>query len=105
MKKVLMIAFHYPPFSGGSGIHRTLKFSKYLPDFGWQPIVLTASRHAYRSSITSADGQVPRGVEIARAFALDSKRHLSFRGKYLQSLALPDQSTYPLFRAHVKALR
>ena len=43
-----MIAYHYPPFQGGSGIQRTLKFSEYLPHTGWQPIVLTASIGAYR---------------------------------------------------------
>src|SRR6185295_18814484 len=84
-----MVAFHYPPFSGGSGIHRTLKFTQYLPEFGWQPVVLTASRQAYRSQ--NGQRAIPQGIEIARAFALDTKRHLSFRGKYLQSLALPDQ--------------
>lgn len=38
-KKVLMIAYIYPPL-GGSGVQRTLKFSKYLPQFGWQPLVV-----------------------------------------------------------------
>ncbi|PYS03604.1 MAG: glycosyltransferase [Acidobacteria bacterium] len=85
-----MIAFHYPPFSGGSGVHRTLKFTKYLPEFGWQPLVLTANRQAYSHS-ANGHSEVPDGVETIRAFALDAKRHLSFRGKYLQCLALPDQ--------------
>src|SRR5437879_12311645 len=91
MKKILMIAFHYPPFSGGSGIHRTLKFTKYLPEFGCQLIVLTASRQAYRSPATDVEGQIRRGIEIASAFALDTKRHMCFRGKYFQSLALTFQ--------------
>lgn len=90
MRKVLMIAFHFPPYSGGSGIHRTLKFTRYLPEFGWQPIVLTATPQAYGARAKD-DYQIPQGVEVARAFALDTKRHLSLRGKYFQSLALPDQ--------------
>lgn len=40
MKKVLIITYYWPP-SGGAGVQRWLKFSKYLPDFGWQPVVLT----------------------------------------------------------------
>ncbi len=47
MKKVLMVAFHYPPYEGGSGVHRTLKFSRYLPENAWQPIVLSAQPKAY----------------------------------------------------------
>lgn len=40
MKKVLVITYYWPP-SGGGGVQRWLKFTKYLPGFGWQPIVYT----------------------------------------------------------------
>lgn len=40
MKKVLIITYYWPP-AGGAGVQRALKFVKYLPQFGWQPIVLT----------------------------------------------------------------
>ena len=40
MKKVLMIAYHFPPLAGSSGIQRTLRFAQQLPERGWQPIVL-----------------------------------------------------------------
>jgi glycosyltransferase involved in cell wall biosynthesis len=39
VKSVLIIAFIYPPL-GGSGVQRTLKFSKYLPEFGCQPYIV-----------------------------------------------------------------
>ncbi|MDR0874330.1 MAG: glycosyltransferase, partial [Prevotellaceae bacterium] len=38
--KILIITYYFPP-SGGSGVQRWLKFVKYLPKFGWQPVVLT----------------------------------------------------------------
>lgn len=40
MKKVLIITYYWPP-SGGAGVQRWLKFAKYLPEYGWQPVVLT----------------------------------------------------------------
>lgn len=40
MSKVLLITYYWPP-SGGAGVQRTLKFAKYLPEFGVEPIVLT----------------------------------------------------------------
>lgn len=40
MKRVLIITYYWPP-SGGAGVQRWLKFAKYLPEFGWQPIILT----------------------------------------------------------------
>ncbi len=46
MKKVLVIAYYFPPM-GLSGVQRTLKFVKYLPEFGWKPIVLTIAPTAY----------------------------------------------------------
>lgn len=40
MKRVLVITYYWPP-SGGSGVQRWLKFAKYLPGNGWEPIVYT----------------------------------------------------------------
>jgi glycosyltransferase involved in cell wall biosynthesis len=47
MKRVLFIAYYTPP-AGGAGVQRSAKFIKYLPDFGWQPIVLTVFPEKYR---------------------------------------------------------
>jgi len=40
MKKVLMIAYYFPPIAGAAAV-RTSKFAKYLPRFGWNPRILT----------------------------------------------------------------
>ena len=40
MKKVLIITYYWPP-SGGAGVQRWLKFAKYLPQYGWEPIIYT----------------------------------------------------------------
>ena len=40
MKKVLVITYYWPP-SGGSGVQRWLKTSKYLPQSGWEPVIYT----------------------------------------------------------------
>jgi len=48
-KSALIISFGFPPI-GGSGVERPLKFAKYLPNFGWRPVVLTVKSavfHAY----------------------------------------------------------
>lgn len=46
LKKVLIITYYWPP-SGGVGVQRWLKFTKYLPDWGWEPIILTPSNPAF----------------------------------------------------------
>lgn len=39
-RKILIITYYWPP-CGGAGVQRWLKFTKYLPEYGWEPIVLT----------------------------------------------------------------
>ena len=46
MKKVLIIAYYWPP-AGGPGVQRWLKFIKYLPDFGIQPHVYVPENPTY----------------------------------------------------------
>lgn len=90
MKKILMVVFHYPPVHGSSGVHRSLNFSRYLPDYGWEPIVLTVTPAAYPAVEPGQYSRVPSGVHVERAFALDSARQLSIKGAYPRLLALPD---------------
>ena len=46
MKRVLIITYYWPP-SGGSGVQRWLKMSKYLPEYDWQPVVYTTENAEY----------------------------------------------------------
>lgn len=90
-KNILMVAFHFPPQSGSSGILRTLNFVKYLPENGWQPIVLTAMARAYAEQRNDLIASIPSQTKIVRGFAVDAARHLSIGGKYPLALALPDR--------------
>ncbi|MGI8894758.1 MAG: glycosyltransferase [Casimicrobiaceae bacterium] len=90
MKRVLMVAYHFPPMNVSSGIQRTLRFSQYLPQFGWEAAVLTAHPRAYPGVSPASLADVPPELHVQRAFALDTTRHLSLRGSYLRWLALPD---------------
>ncbi|MCW8848507.1 MAG: glycosyltransferase, partial [Melioribacteraceae bacterium] len=42
MRRVLIIAYYWPP-AGGAGVQRVLKYAKYLPQFGWEPVILTVN--------------------------------------------------------------
>ncbi len=91
VKRILMIAYHYPPLRGSSGIQRTLKFSQYLPDFNWEPIVLTVQPKAYSSTSIDQLSEISEQTIVHRAFALDTSRHLSLMNRYPSFLALPDR--------------
>ena len=65
MKKVLIISYYFPP-SGGPGVQRVLKFVKYLPDFGWQPIVLTVEGGDFPARDESLLSEIPSGTKVHR---------------------------------------
>jgi len=85
-----MVAYHFPPILGSSGVHRTASFVRYLPEHGWKPIVLTVTPAAYPAIDSGADVDFD-GAVIRRTLAIDSQRHLSIHGKYAGWLALPDR--------------
>jgi len=98
-KVVLMVAFHYPPDHSSSGYLRTLKFSKYLPDSGWQPVVLTVREEHYESRDAASLSQIPSQVIVRRTRAINTKKSLAIGDKYLQLLATPDRYIGWLFFA------
>lgn len=105
MKRVLMIAFHFPPVAMGSGHLRTLGFVRYLPEMGWEPTVLSANSAAFpRVDIVNLR-LIPENCLVHRTFALDLGRHLSIRGKYPGFLAQPDRWASWLPSTVIKGLR
>ena len=90
-KRALMVAFHFPPQAGSSGILRTLNFVKYLPQHGWSSSVLAASPRAFEEQRNDLVSSIPSTTRVVRAAALDAARHLSIRGKYPRLFALPDR--------------
>jgi hypothetical protein len=90
-RRLLMIAYHFPPLRGSSGIQRTLRFVQHLPRFGWEPLVLTASPRAYEETSDDQMSEIPEGTVVRRAFALNAARDLSLFGRYPEALALPDR--------------
>ena len=105
IKRLLMIAFHYPPFRGSSGLQRTLSFSRHLPASGWEPIVLTATPRAYPNVGEDQLRDIPASIPVERTFALDTTKHFALRGRYPQWMALPDRWVSWLFSAVPAGLR
>lgn len=91
MRRLLMIAYHFPPIRGSSGVQRTLQFARHLPSLGWQPLVVTVHPRAYPAVGNDLMPDIPSGVPVAQAFGLDSARHLAIRGRYLGVTAFPDR--------------
>lgn len=65
MKKVLILTYYWPP-SGGAGVQRWLKFVKYLPQLGYEPIVYTHSNGEVPSIDESLEKEIPEGIKVLK---------------------------------------
>jgi hypothetical protein len=64
-KKVLIITYYWPP-AGGPGVQRWLKFTKYLPDFGIEPIVYVPENPTYPITDANLVDEVPREITVLK---------------------------------------
>lgn len=64
-KKILIITYYWPP-AGGPGVQRWLKFAKYLPEYGWEPIIYTPENPSYPLTDESLMKEVPEDIQIVR---------------------------------------
>lgn len=72
MEKVLIITYYWPP-GGGAGVQRWLKFSKYLPQYGWEPFILTVDPDyaAYPATDPSLEKDISPSTKVFRTRATD----------------------------------
>ena len=72
MNKVLIVTYYWPPGSG-AGVQRWLKFAKYLPAEGWEPVILTVEPQyaAYPAIDNSLLNEVSPDVKVYRTRATD----------------------------------
>lgn len=65
MKKVLYIAYYWPP-CGGISVVRNLKFVKYFREYGWEPIIYAPENASYPIIDHSTEKDLPHGAEIIK---------------------------------------
>lgn len=87
MKRVLIFTYYWPP-SGGAGVQRWLKFSKFLPEYGWEPIVITVDpkKATYPVLDNSLQNEVGDNVRVIRT---DSQEWFSLYKKLTGSGNVP----------------
>lgn len=82
-RKVLIISYYFPPLGMG-GVQRISKFVKYLPSFGWEPVVLTVKDIEYFSHDDSLLKELPEEIKIKRTGSLDPLRMIFIFKKLFQ---------------------
>lgn len=80
-KTLLVLTYYFPP-AGGPGVQRVLKFVKYLPEFGWEPVVITVDGGDFPAYDASLTEEVPETVPVLRVPALEPySLYRKFTGK------------------------
>jgi glycosyltransferase involved in cell wall biosynthesis len=64
-RRVLIITYYWPP-SGGSGVQRWLKFAKYLPEAGWEPVIFTPENPDFDLKDDSLLKEIPQQLEVLK---------------------------------------
>jgi hypothetical protein len=84
MKKVLVIAYHYPPLAG-AGVLKTLRTTRYFSSYGWQPIVLTVKNP---EPYHCAANPIPDGIKVFRSWRIPGGNLLA---RLLRKLGLDER--------------
>ena len=94
MKKVLIITYYWPP-AGGPGVQRWLKFVKYLPEFGIEPIVYCPENPSYPLVDESLVDDISSNVTILKQPIKEPYRFANLlsgnKAKQISSGVIPKQ--------------
>ena len=93
MKKVLFIAYFFPP-AGGAGVQRAEKFVKYLPSEGILPVVITgptSKECRWTPQDRSLMKSIPAEVPVHRVEGARPAEAGKFRSRLQRWLRLPSQ--------------
>lgn len=76
--RVLVITYYWPP-SGGAGVQRALKFVRYFPEFGIDPVVLTvrSDKASYPVTDETLSKDIPATVKVVTTDSFEPLNILS----------------------------
>lgn len=93
MKRALIITYYWPP-SGGSGVQRWLKFAKYLPEFGWKPVIYTPSNPESPALDYSLMGDIPQDIVVLNRRIIEP--YTIYRGLSKKKGGVPNDVVNPI---------
>lgn len=104
VRRLLVIAYHFPPENTSTGVLRTLKFTQYLGEHGWHSDVISVPQSLYRVTDPESVALIPAHVCVHRVWGADVAKSCSVRGVYPGALAFPDRYWPWMFAAVRKGL-
>ncbi|HKO11601.1 MAG TPA: glycosyltransferase [Acidobacteriaceae bacterium] len=72
-RRVIIVTSHFPP-SNLASVHRSRLFAQHLPEFGWNPVIVTVHHRYYEEALDwDLDRLVPTDLRVERVGALGTK--------------------------------
>lgn len=100
-KKVLIFTYYFPP-AGGVAVQRFLKFSKFLPEFGWEPIIVTVGNGSYPYYDDSLLQEVSKDLKVHRTKTFEPFEVYNLltgkKGKSMPVVSVGNQSNKSFFQ-------
>ncbi len=100
MKKALFVSYVFPPI-GGAGVQRIIKFVKYLPSFGWTPVVVTVANPSVPILDNSFEKDIPEGIEIIKTKTLEPSYQVKIA---TNSSQIVNRSVIGVLKSYLKKL-
>ena len=92
MKKVLFITYYWPP-SGKASLQWPLKIIKHLPEFGWQPVVLTVEDDTFSAKDETFLNQISNDLKVIKTKAFEPfNLYKKFTGKEKDSKLIASET-------------
>ncbi len=108
-KKVLIFTYYWPP-AGGVAVQRFFKFSKFLPEFGWEPIIITVENGSYPYYDHSLLKEVAPNLQVYRTKTFEPFELYNLvrgkKGKAIQAatiIANRDKSLFQRITEYIRA--
>ncbi|MCB0428063.1 MAG: glycosyltransferase, partial [Mangrovimonas sp.] len=107
LKKVLIVAYYWPP-AGGPGVQRWLKFVKYLPDFGIEPIVFVPENASYPIVDESLNTEISSAATVIKFPIKEPYKLAGFLSKSSKNISkgiIPDKKKQSLIQQMMLYIR
>ena len=89
-RRLLVVAFHYPPDNSSTAVLRTHRFTLYLERHGWASDIVSVDEKMY-GSVNTTPPPPPAHARIHRTWAADTKRLFGIAGRYPAIVGVPDR--------------
>ncbi len=108
---VLMIAYYFPPLAG-SGVFRSIKFAKYLPQFNWKPTVISTdiAPNGWNFTDESLNHEISEDIDVIRipdyiSTGRNTEINVEETLQFIKNILQHDKKAIDIFQAMITSVQ